>query len=135
MVKLEENARILYLMLAEMCDVRIKNTMLNFSQEEEKHKEIILGIFKETENDLELNNEVLSLIQPQNLYEISKNSLQKDKDFFVFALNTEKQSIEIYTKILNIFQKNSEEYNLFFDLIEQEKKHMLYILKILHELQ
>jgi len=135
MIQLEENARILYLKFAEMCNVRIKNTMLRFSKEEEKHKDTIFSLFKDIGSTLELNNDVLNLIQQQNFYKISEDGLKKDKDFFIFALNIEKQSIEIYSKCLKNFEENTDEYNLFSELIEQEKKHMLYILKILHELQ
>ncbi|MPN55674.1 hypothetical protein SDC9_203358 [bioreactor metagenome] len=59
----------------------------------------------------------------------------KDKDFFIFALGIEKSSINIYSKVLELIKEPSEEYSLFEKLIEEEKKHMIYILKKIHELK
>ena len=137
MIQLEENARVLYLKFSEICDIRIRDTMLEFSEEEESHKGIILKIFDHIESNLELDDEIRTILKDQQLfYENGSENfiLKKDKDFFVFSLSIERNSIDVYSEILHTFEMHSIEYNLFNDLIEQEKKHMVYILKALHDL-
>lgn len=78
------------------------------------------------------------LIQEQELYrkEMEENVFNnRVKDFFVFALGIEKSSINIYSKVLENIKEYSKEYSLFKKLIEEEKKHMIYIIKKIHELK
>lgn len=138
MIQLEENARSLYMKFSEICDLRIKKIIINFAEEEENHKKIIKSIFSHLITDVELNDEILMLIQEQELYrkEMEENVFNnRDKDFFVFALGIEKSSINIYSKVLENIKEYSKEYSLFKKLIEEEKKHMIYIIKKIHELK
>jgi len=64
-----------------------------------------------------------------------KLNLNSEKDFFVFALQLERNSVEIYTQLLNIFEEDSYGYKSFEYLIKEERKHMLYILNKLYELK
>lgn len=138
MIALEENAKVFYEILAEICDERIKETVLMFAGQEEKHKEIMEILFKNSKNvKIDLNEEIKQIIKEQ-IYFINNNkgiNFEKEKDFFNFAFAIEKKSIDTFNNILLIYERNTEEYNLFYNLIEEEKKHMLYILKRIHELK
>ncbi|MGY0374745.1 hypothetical protein [Clostridium sp. JNZ J1-5] len=57
-----------------------------------------------------------------------------EKEFFQFALQIEKNSIDIYTKLLGSFEADCYEYKIFETLIKEEKKHMIFILNKLYEI-
>lgn len=138
MIQIEENAKVFYEKLAEICDERIKEAVLMFAGQEEKHKEIMENLFKNIVNvKLDLNEEIKQIIKDQIDF-INNNkdmNFEKEKDFFNFAFEIEQKSIDAYGKIIWVFEIDTEGYILFKNLIEEEKKHMLYILKRIHELK
>lgn len=138
MIQIEENARVFYEELAGFCEERIKETVITFAKQEEIHKEIIEELFGNIENvDLHLSEKAKEIIKEQKEFiNYNKNvNFGKEKEFFNFAFSIEMKGIDTYSEIIKNFKKNTEEYNLFNNLIEEEKKHMLFILKKLHELK
>jgi len=135
----EQNAAELYGKFSKGCSERLKPVVLAFSMEEEKHKRYMLElssneklkekhlhedievIFKSEADYLRMNEEILNMTS--------------EKEFFGFALKLEKDSVEIYTKLLEAFKPDSNEYRGFEALIKEERKHMLYILNKLYELK
>lgn len=138
MIQIEENAKVFYENLAGICDERIKEAVIMFARQEEKHKEIMEKLFKNlVDVKLDLNEEIKQIINEQMNF-INKNkyiNFEKEKDFFNFAFEIEKKSIDAYSRIIGVFETDTEEYKLFYSLIEEEKKHMIFILKIIHELK
>lgn len=138
LLKLEDNASELYIQFAQICDIRMKNTMVEFSKEEKMHKVFIHKAFLKLDDNLDLNKEVESLLNEQlNLTKENVKTLffKKDKDFFIYALTIEKNSIDLYTKVYEMFAMDSPESTIFNELIQQERKHMLYIVKKIQELK
>lgn len=130
----EENGADLYKKFSVVCSVKLKNIVISFSEEEEKHKKIMLELSKKEKlKDKQLNIDVEEVFQKQveYLYNNGKElNLTSEKEFFVFALQLEKNSVEIYTKL-----SDSYGYKRFEDLIKEERKHMIYILNQLYELK
>lgn len=139
MIQIEENARVFYEELAGFCEDRIKETVITFAKQEEMHKEIIKELFGNIENvNLDLSEKAKEIIKEQEEFIKNNNkniNFGKEKEFFNFAFSIEMKGIDTYSEIIKNFKKNTEEYNLFNNLIEEEKKHMLFILKKLHELK
>jgi rubrerythrin len=139
MIQLEENAADLYRRFGVNCNDRIKSTVLSMAQEEDKHKEIMLKLFSGTQIiNFKFNEEIKSIIKDQFDHLRGKSedlNFKSEKDFFNFAFEIEKKSIDTFSNIIQIFEKDTSEYNLFNFLIDEEKKHMIYILKRIHELK
>lgn len=58
-----------------------------------------------------------------------------EKDFFGFALQLERNSVELYTKMQELFEHGSDDHRMFGNLVGEEKKHMLFILNKLYEME
>ena len=133
----EEVASELYKKFSEVCNEKLKPVVISFSQEEKKHK-IFMQKLSNNENFKEkhLDEDIEEVFQKQNNYLNNKKlKLTLEKDFFVFALQLEKNSVEIYTKLLSIFETDFYIYKSFEELIKEERRHMLYILNKLYELK
>lgn len=137
MIQLEDNARILYLRFSEVCKPGLKDTMISLSNEEERHQEMIADIFGAIKDDVNVDQmEIANLIEKQQQFfdKMEENiSSVGDKEFFIFALGIEKDSINIYSRILEKVKSNYEQYVIFENLIEEERKHTLFILDRLYE--
>ena len=136
----EEDGALLYQKLSEVCSEKLKPVVISFSKEEEKHKKVMLELSNNEElKEKQLGEDVENIFQKQvenlnNNYN-KKLNLTSEKEYFLLALQLEKNSIEIYTKLLCIFETDSYGYKNFEDLIKEERKHMLYILNKLYELK
>jgi len=135
----EQNAAELYGEFSKGCSERLKPVALSFSKEEQMHKSYMLELSSnENLKEKHLHEDVEVLFKNQEDY-LNSNSgmlnITSEKEFFGFALKLEKDSVEIYTKLLEAFQKDSNEYKGFEALIKEERKHMLYVLNKLYELK
>lgn len=135
----EEHAAELYEKFSKGCSEKLKPVALSFSMEEEKHKSYMLELSSnEKLKEKHLQEEIEVIFKSQADYLRMNDEIldiTSEKDFFGFALKLEKNSVEIYTKLLEAFQKDSSEYKGFEALIKEERKHMLYILNKLYELK
>jgi rubrerythrin len=139
LAQLEADAGKLYGKFSEQCSERLKPVVISFSKEEEKHKSYMLELSSnENLKEKQINEDLEAMFDDQVNYLNSDDEildLNSEKDFFGFALKLEKNSVEIYTKLLGDFQTDSNEYKGFEALIKEERKHMLYILNKLYELK
>ncbi|MBK5241552.1 hypothetical protein [Clostridium sp.] len=135
----EENAAELYEKISVECSERLKPVVISFSKEEIGHKNYMLELASnEKLNEKQLHDEIEEIIKYQEI-DLKSNhkalDITSEKDFFGFALKLEKNSVELYTKLLDTFNSDSNEYKGFEVLIKEERKHMLYILNKLYELK
>jgi rubrerythrin len=139
LAKIEEGGAELYQNFSEDCSEKLKPVVISFSKEEEKHKSFMLELSnnkKIKEDKLHVNVEKVFQKQVDYLNNKDKKlDLTSEKEFFGFALQLEKNSVEIYTELLRIFETDSHGYKSFEELIKEERKHMLYILNRLYELK
>lgn len=139
LAKLEEDGSVLYKKFSEKCSENLKPVVLAFSSEEEKHKKLLLELSKDRVfKGKQINDNINDIFNQQIDYINNKSKnikLDEEKEFFLFALQLEKNSIVMYTKLLKIFEINSYEYKSFEKLIKEEKSHMVYILNKLYEVK
>jgi rubrerythrin len=139
LAQIEEYGSEIYEKFSEECSEKLKPVVISFSQEEEKHKKIMLELLNDKKLKRgQVKGAVEKILQKQMDYSNSngkKLNLISEKEFFQFALKLEKNSIEIYTELLKMFEINSYEYKNFEALIKEEKNHMVYILNKLYELK
>ena len=136
----EEDGALLYQKLSEVCSEKLKPVVISFSIEEEKHKKIMIELSNDEKlKENQLDEDVEKVFQKQvdnlnNNYN-KKLNLTSEKEYFLLALQLEKNSVEIYTKLLCIFEIDSYGYKNFENLIKEERKHMIYVLNKLYELK
>jgi hypothetical protein len=139
LAKIEEGGSELYQKFSQECSEKLKPVVISFSEEEEKHKSFMIELSNyENLKEEQLHEDVEKVFKKQVDYLNNKDEkldLTSEKDFFGFALQLEKNSVEIYTELLRIFETDSHGYKSFEELINQERKHMLYILNRLYELK
>ena len=138
LASIEEDGSLLYKNFSKECSEKLKPVVISFSEEEGKHKKFMI-LLSNNENLREklIDEEVEKVFQKHVDYlnNDKKLNLTSEKEFFIFALQLEKDSVEIYTELLYIFETDSNEYKRFEDLIKEERKHMLYILNKLYDLK
>lgn len=138
LASIEEQDADLYKKFSENCAKKLKPTVLSFSKEEENHKVLMIELSNDEKlKEKQLHKDIEKVLE-SHTHSANTNkrlNLASEKDFFGFALQLEKSSIEIYTELLNFFESDSYEYKSFEALIKEEKKHMLYILNRLYELK
>lgn len=137
LAEIEEYGSELYKQSSEKCSEKLRPVLLSLSLEEKQHKDTIIKLYEDDKlKVIKLENNMEKIIDYQVDYLNNEKNLgfYEEKEFFKFALQLEKNSIEIYEKILEIFAIGSYEYKIFETLIKEEKKHMIYILNKLYEL-
>ncbi len=136
LIKMEENASILYDREVSEADERFKPVMKRLSSEELKHREFLLDLLEKKELlDYVLNEEIVKCLESQKVHlkeGISKNPSQKE--FFKFALQIEENSAELYEKLASYSNIEENFEKTFSKLVFWEKRHMIFILSILHEM-
>lgn len=139
LAQIEEDGAELYRKFSEDCNEKLKSVVISFSEEELKHKELMLELSGDENLKKKRLDEEVELTFKKQINHLENNGNKLDstseKDFFQFALQLEKNSIEIYTKQLSSFEKDSDAYKKFESIIKEERKHMLFILNKLYELK
>lgn len=134
----EGEASDLYQKFSLECSEKLKPVVISFSKEEQNHKRFMLKLSNNINlKEQQLHEDVEEIFQNQtnNLNANNENlNITSQRDFFGFALQIEKNSVETYTKLLQVLEKNSDEYKGFEALIKEERKHMLFILSELYQL-
>jgi hypothetical protein len=135
----EDDASILYHNYSQNCSERLKPVLLAFSKEEATHKFEVLELAAYAEFDKKYLHEDAKKFLLKQLANANGNSdslnFAIDKDFFKYALQLEKNSIEIYRCLMEVLQSESYGYDKLGEMINTEKRHMLYILNQLYELK
>lgn len=139
LVEMELDGAKIYEEIANFSPEEISKVAFTFKNEEFKHAKLLKDMGREVENirlpadfekfyDKELNLR-------SSKYGNDELKFSERKDFFMFALKGEKESISIYEKIKEVFALDSKGYNLMDKLIKEEKNHMYFLLKILHDMK
>lgn len=138
LAQIEGEASELYKKFSLECSEKLIPVVISFSKEEENHKKFMLKLSNNInlkEEQLHDDVDVIFQNQANNLNANNENlNITSERDFFGFALQLEKDSVETYTKLLNVLEINSDEYKGFEALIKEERKHMLFILSELYKL-
>ncbi|MBK5245469.1 MAG: hypothetical protein JJE18_10780 [Eubacteriaceae bacterium] len=136
---IEELAKNIYENFSKSCNEKLKPVVLAFSKEEAKHQNLMVEISGDDRYTEKKINKDMDLILNRQIDHIKINGenldMNSEKDFFQFALQIEKNSIDMYTAQLSAFENDSNEFTIFENIIKEERKHMLYILDQLYELR
>lgn len=139
LVDMELDGAKIYEEIGSSSPEEISKVASTFKNEEFNHAKLLEDMGEEVESislpaDFEkFYDEELSLRSSR--YDKNELNFLERKDFFMFALKGEKESIAIYEKIKEIFSLDAKVYNLMERLIKEEKNHMYFILKILHDMK
>jgi len=136
---IEELGEELYENFSKTCNEKLKPVVIAFSKEEGKHQKLMFDLSVDDCYTGKQCNEDNALILNRQIDHIKINgeklNMESEKDFFQFALQIEKNSIDIYSAQLREFENDSEAFTMFENIIKQERKHMLFILDRLYELR
>lgn len=135
----EERAGKIYENIAKISDGDIESTALNFAKQEQHHKKIINKYINEG-NELFQNVPENATLLLESYENVQKEAVIKDvsasrKELFKFALQMEKDSITLYEEIIRLFHLEDFSKEYFEKLVKEERGHMYYVLKQLHELK
>lgn len=137
LTQIEEEGAELYKKASLKCSEKLRPAILSFYQEEKEHKNTMMELHKEGRFKLQKLDEDIEKIFNYQVDYMNKEKnfdFNDEKEFFQFALQIEKNSIDIYTKLLGSFEADCYEYKIFETLIKEEKKHMIFILNKLYEI-
>ena len=139
LTQIESAASQMYQKFADSCSEQLKPVVDSFAQEEGKHQKIMMAFSRQEEfREIQLDPSLAAVLQKQREHLAQDGEsldLTAEKDFFRFALQLETNSVDIYTSCSSIFAADSAEYSRFEALIQEERKHMLFILNRLYELK
>lgn len=138
-IELENKSAVLYEKTAETSSKELEIIFLKFRDQELEHAQK-LSEYRIDIIDIDLGVRVELLFMEGSGYGV-KNYTEEGlkftsrKDFFIFALQGEKNSILTYTEFKEFLQKDSNEFKMIETFIEEERNHMYYILKMMHDLK
>src|SRR6056297_835591 len=139
LIQTESNASEVYEHIAAVNEGDIKATALTFSKEEKNHSQVIKSILDLEEGlEIEVPEEVELIIETNDKEGGDTDSElagASRKQLFKFALQMEKNSVNLYEKISQCFETKTTGKQQFEKLAKEERSHMYFILKKLHELK
>lgn len=139
LAKIEELGEELYQRFSESCCDKLKPVVSAFSKEEGRHQKKMMDLAADKQGIMKnLDPEMLNNLNKQIEHiKINGEKLdqESEKEFFQFALQIEKNSVDIYSGQLSQFKKETSEYKIFENIIREERKHMLFIIEKLHDLR
>ncbi|AFA48865.1 hypothetical protein [Acetobacterium woodii] len=139
LAKIEEDGAELYEKFSEVCSEKLKAVVRSFAQEEFKHKRLMIDLASDDQYKNIHLDKMVSDISLQQADYVANNcgsvNSPSDKEFLQFALELEKNYIEIYKRQLTIFTADSSEYKKFKSIIEEARKHMIFILNKLNDMK
>ena len=129
----------MYENISKSCREKLKPVALALAKEEAQHQELMIKLSQDDRCTGNKLNEEIELILNQQIDHIKiigeKLDTNCEKDFFQYALQIEKNSIDMYTAQLSAFENDSNAFIMFENIINEERKHMLYILDRLYKLR
>lgn len=136
---MEEAAAFIYGHISENSSGEIKDFCRKLKEQELSHVDELKSLAQEIISYSEIVPEDIVFLLEQ-AGELSKENIKEEKmdsirDLVRYALEAEKKSIMLYGEMKNIFKPDSNGAKLFEKLIEEEKDHMFFILKVLHTLK
>ncbi|MGV8905537.1 MAG: ferritin family protein [Acetobacterium sp.] len=138
LAEIEDDSAKLYDEFSQKCSEKLKPVARSFAAEEIQHKNFMLELFDDQKFKEKQLDESSQMILQQHLDFLQNTgrqlNLTSEKDFFQFSLQLEKNSIEMYTRQLKLFETDSDGYKRLESAIRDEKNHMIFIVNRLHEL-
>ena len=135
----ENRSAVLYEKIAEISAKELETVLLKFRDEELMHAEKLKEFAKNVlDVDLGVRAELLFMEGSgygRKKYTEAGLRFTTRKDFFIFALQGEKDSILTYTEFKEFLLKDSNELKMVDIFIEEERNHMYHILKMMHDLK
>lgn len=138
-IQTEDIASLVYERIAAVNKGDIATTALAFAKEETYHAQVIQSIIERSKG---LENPVpeevgilVELAQKEGGDPTIKLIGASRKQLFQHALQIEKNSITLYEDIVRYFAPHTTERQHFEKLAKEERAHMYFILKKLHELK
>lgn len=138
LIQMELDAAKLYEEIEQVTSEEIAVAARTFKEEEYSHADILKKIFLNLppeELSKEVNSSSVNDHELNSSIEAEDESLQNRKNFFLFALQGEKDSLELYGKLKRLFKDDETLSKTFDNLLLEERKHMYFILKNLHEMK
>lgn len=140
----EKKAGDMYLMLSEKLDPHLAEISLRFSKEEVHHIKILTDLVDKlssyTKDISSVQNRIEEFLNAdENKLKFDKiddslKSLTK-KEFFLYALQKEKNSVYIYKTLKDFFEDDITLEYIFSNLIKEEENHMYFIISEMHNLK
>lgn len=140
----EKKAGDMYLMLSEKLDPHLAEISLRFSKEEIHHikilKDLVDKLSTYTKDISSVQNRIEEFLNAdENKLKFDENddslkSLAK-KEFFLYALQKEKNSVYIYKTLKDFFEDDTSLEYIFSNLIKEEENHMYFIISEMHNLK
>ncbi len=140
----EKYAGEMYVLLAERLEPALAEISLKFSKEEVHHIRILQDIAKKLANSEYEIDSILDDLSPYIGSKLENKALDENPDllrdiskkqFFLYALKKEKDSIAIYEILREFFKADTSLEYIFSNLIKEEEDHMYFILDEMHKLK
>ena len=145
----EKHAGEMYILLSEKSEPDLAEISLKFSRKEIHHIKILSDLAEKLSDS---KYEISSIIDELSPYLDSASEDKEDKEkeldenpdllkniskkqFFLYALKKEKDSIAIYEILRNFFKNDTSLEYIFSNLIREEEDHMYFILDEMHKLK
>jgi rubrerythrin len=121
----EEQAAAFYAELAERAQkAGMKNILLEFSREEQRHKERLLAV-KWGDRELTPEQQVIDLKLSDYLVEVDASADISYQDALIVAMKRERAAFNLYSDMAEKVQ-DSELKTVFVGLAKEEAKHKLF---------
>lgn len=140
----EKHTGEMYILLSEILEPSLSKISMKIAKEEIHHVQIIQDLaIKLSDSKYDISSIINKLqaymnssIEDQRLDEnpILLKDLSK-KQFFLYALQKEKNSIGIYEILKDFFKKDTSLEYIFSNLVREEENHMYFILDEMHKLK
>lgn len=141
----EKKAGDMYLMLSEKLDPHLAEISLRFSKEEVHHikilEDLIVKLSNYTEDISSIKDRIEEFIYADDENKLKLNSANTSlksltkKEFFLYALQKEKNSIYVYRILRDFFEDDISLEYIFSNLIKEEENHMYFIISEMHNLK
>ncbi len=138
LVTSENDAGAVYETIAGRNEGEVARTSLVFAEQERRHAQRIKTLVDQVDGMDELVNEdmakllTLYVIESETKRELKSASR---KQLFRYALQIEKDSVLLYQEIAGFFEPETPGRNQFDALVTEERAHMYFVLKQLHDLE
>lgn len=138
LVESEDSASELYEKIAEVNEGEVEKTARVFSKQEQQHALFIQSIMDQLESleePLKPEVEQLMILYREEELTHSIIAAASRKQLFRHALKMERNSITLYEELSRHFDAGTIGRKHFEKLVAEERTHMYFILRQLHELE
>lgn len=140
----EKHAGKMYILLSEILEPSLSKISMKIAKEEIHHVKIIQDLaIKLSDSNYDISS-IINKLQPYMDSSIEDKHLDENpillkdlskKQFFLYALQKEKDSIGIYEILKDFLKKDTSLEYIFSNLVREEENHMYFILDEMHKLK